>query len=66
MARGYKVALLRLCGPATWELPPFCDMPRALVETIRGHDAMLPGGFEYDGRVIVPLDEDAVRAAGRE
>ena len=46
--------------------PPFCDMPRALGEAVRGYEAMLPGGFEYDGRVIVPLDEEAVCAAGRE
>lgn len=29
-----KVAVLRLCGPATVALPPFCDMPPGLCEAI--------------------------------
>eukprot|EP00887_Chlorella_sp_A99_P003440 scaffold7.g3440.t1 len=59
------VAVLRLCGPATRALPPFCDLPPDLRHTVACHYEFLPGtqgraltdcqchwpprGLEYDG-----------------
>ncbi|CAK0783618.1 hypothetical protein CVIRNUC_006817 [Coccomyxa viridis] len=62
------VTVLRLCGPATRALPPFCDMPAELIAAIGQQYYMLPGGYEYDGKTeIAPvsLEEtaDAVRDA---
>ena len=39
------VAVLRLCGPATRALPPFCDMPAKLIAAIGQQYYMLPGDF---------------------
>lgn len=61
-----RTAVLRLCGPATRLLPPFCDWPPALVDASGGRGALLPGGHEFDGWEIVALDEDAILAAARE
>lgn len=57
------VAVFRLCGPATHSLPPLIDWPADLAEVVRGYVALLPGGFEYDGQPLTPLDEPAIRAA---
>jgi len=54
-------AVLRLCGPATTLLPPLCEWPPGLREAVGGWGYLLPGGHEFDGREIVPLDEDALR-----
>ncbi len=61
-----RVAVFRLCGPATQSLPPMVDWPPDLREVVRGYVALLPGGFEFDGRPIVSLDEHALRDACRE
>lgn len=37
------VAVLRLCGPATRALPPFCDMPAELIAVLGQQYYMLPG-----------------------
>jgi N-methylhydantoinase A/oxoprolinase/acetone carboxylase beta subunit len=60
------VAVFRLCGPATHSLPPMIDWPSDLRRTVQGYTALLPGGFEFDGRPITPLDERALRRACRE
>ncbi len=39
-----KVAVIRLCGPATQALPPFCDMPPQLRGAVAGHYAFVSGG----------------------
>ena len=38
-----RVALFRLCGPATHGLPPFCDLPDALKQSIGNHYSLLDG-----------------------
>jgi len=58
-------AVFRLCGPSTRLLPPFCDWPRGLRDACRARHEFLPGGHEFDGREIVPLDEEAVDGASR-
>jgi N-methylhydantoinase A/oxoprolinase/acetone carboxylase beta subunit len=58
-----RVAVLRLCGPATHSLPPMVDWPPDLRDVVSGYVALLPGGVEYDGQPLVELDEAAIRAA---
>ena len=41
------VAILRLCGPATRALPPFCDIPAELIAALGQQYYMLPGDFLY-------------------
>ncbi len=61
-----KVAAVRLGMPASASLPPFCDWPADLAGIVRGLVFMVEGGHDYDGRPFMPLDEAAVRGAGRE
>ncbi|RSM09901.1 hypothetical protein CEP52_003869 [Fusarium oligoseptatum] len=56
-----KVAVLRLCGPYTREVPSFCDFPPALARIMNGYTAYLDGGLEIDGRDITPLSEGRIR-----
>ncbi|KAJ9137866.1 Hydantoin utilization protein A [Pleurostoma richardsiae] len=60
-----KVAVLRLCGPYTRENPAFLDFPPILARIMNGHVAYLNGGFEFDTREIVPLEEAQIRAECR-
>ncbi|KAI0694195.1 hydantoinase/oxoprolinase [Cytidiella melzeri] len=55
-----KVAVIRLCGPYTQQCPPFIDFPPALKVLTDGYVGYLDGGFEIDGREIVPLKEEQV------
>ncbi|KAJ4218571.1 hypothetical protein NW759_008464 [Fusarium solani] len=61
-----KIAVLRLSGPYGREVPPFAGLPDDLREIVEGYSESLPGGIEIDGRVITPLDEDAVKRAAKE
>lgn len=58
-----RIAVLRLCGPATRLLPPFSDWPDALREAVGDQHYLLPGGHEFDGREISRFEEHAVREA---
>ena len=58
-----RVGILRLGAPATTAVPPLEGWPHDLRAAIGDHAYLLPGGFEVDGRVLSPVDEDAVRAA---
>lgn len=55
------VGILRLGAPATFALPPLSGWPAALKATVTGHSSILPGGYNFDGRPIAPLDRDALR-----
>ncbi|KAI8986894.1 DUF917-domain-containing protein [Trametes punicea] len=55
-----KVAVIRLCGPYTRQCPPFIDFPNRLRALTEGHVGYVDGGFEIDGREILPLDERQV------
>lgn len=60
------VAVVRLCGPATHSLPPFCDMPPALRQAVGGAFFLADGGYEYDGcSEIAPLNERQLRGIAR-
>src|SRR5260370_41376431 len=60
-----RVAAIRIGLPAAASLPPFCDWPTDLAELVRGDVFMLEGGHDYDGREIMPFDEDGMREAAR-
>lgn len=61
-----RVGILRLASPAGEALPPMTGWPETLVAQIDARTYLLPGGFEFDGREIAPLDEAAVRTAAVE
>ena len=50
------VAAIRLGLPATQSLPPMVDWPDDLRETVGDCWFLAHGGYEFDGRVISPLD----------
>ena len=60
------VAAVRISLPAAASLKPFCDWPAELSAVVNGGVYMVHGGHEYDGREIVPMDEQAVASAARE
>jgi N-methylhydantoinase A/oxoprolinase/acetone carboxylase beta subunit len=60
-----RVGVLRLAAPATLAVMPMMDWPARLSELVGGHIAVVPGGYNYDGRLISPLDESAVRRAAQ-
>ncbi|KAJ5980235.1 hypothetical protein N7481_007533 [Penicillium waksmanii] len=58
-----KVAVIRLCGPFTRQIPPFSDFPPTLKAIMCGPVFYLDGGLEIDGRQITPLKPDQVQDA---
>ncbi|KAJ0336575.1 hypothetical protein KNSL1_013238 [Colletotrichum chrysophilum] len=61
-----RVAVIRLCGPFTRQIPPFSDFPSGLRRILDGGLYYLDGGLEIDGREIAPLDHEQIRKAARE
>ncbi|MEA1964665.1 MAG: hydantoinase/oxoprolinase family protein [Candidatus Aerophobetes bacterium] len=63
-----KVGIFRLGAPATTAIPPLTGWPDDLKEALGGmkNVHIVRGGSEYDGRDIVPLDEEAIASACRE
>lgn len=62
-----RVAVVRLCGPATRALPPCCALPPALRAAVGGATFLASGGHEYDGgSEISPLDEPQLRDIARQ
>ncbi|MBL8701749.1 MAG: hydantoinase/oxoprolinase family protein [Alphaproteobacteria bacterium] len=61
-----RVAAVRIGWPMSATLPPFCDWPEDVAAIARGGVWQIEGGHEYDGRVIMPLDEAALGRAARE
>jgi len=59
------VAMLRIGAPATLGVPPMIDWEEDIKKTVIAHK-IIGGGFEYDGKEIAPLDEDAAREFFRE
>ena len=58
-------AAVRLGLPATASVPPFADWPAELRTAIDGHGYLAHGGYEYDGRLIAPLDQAELRGIAR-
>ena len=61
-----EVAVLRLASPSGHSVPPKIGWPGPLSAAIGDHVFLLPGGYEFDGREIAPLDEAGTRRAARE
>ncbi|KAK2612619.1 hypothetical protein QQS21_001391 [Conoideocrella luteorostrata] len=61
-----RVAVVRLCGPFTRQMPPFSGFPIGLHGVLDGGAYYLDGGLEMDGRPIARLNEDQVRQTARE
>lgn len=60
-----RTAVIRVCLPATLSVPPFIDWPDDILKLVDGGRYLVKGGFEFDGRMINPLDEaEIVRIAG--
>lgn len=60
-----RAAALRICLPSSASLIPMVDWPRDLAAYVDGGGYLVEGGHEYDGRLLMPLDEAAVAEAGR-
>ncbi|KAM0261429.1 hypothetical protein ACHAQJ_002282 [Trichoderma viride] len=60
-----RVAVFRLCGPFTKQIPPFSDFPLGLRGILDGGVHYLDGGLEMDGREIAPLDPVQIREAAK-
>ncbi|KUJ07642.1 DUF917-domain-containing protein [Mollisia scopiformis] len=58
-----KVAVVRLCGPSTRDVPPFIDYPLGLRKIMKGPTYYLDGGLEIDGREILPLNLEQIEEA---
>ncbi|KAH9886838.1 hypothetical protein F4778DRAFT_440929 [Xylariomycetidae sp. FL2044] len=55
------VAVIRLCGPFSRDIPLGVDWPPRLRAIMCAHRATVDGGLEIDGSLIAELDEDEVR-----
>lgn len=55
-----RVAVIRLGSPATHAVRPLFGWPRDLRAAVSLGEVILPGGFEFDGREIVPFEPEAV------
>ncbi|KAH7074986.1 hypothetical protein FB567DRAFT_181968 [Paraphoma chrysanthemicola] len=60
-----RVAVVRLCGPFTKQIPPFSDFPIGLRGILDGGINYLDGGLEIDGREIAPLNVEQIKAVAR-
>ena len=59
--RLHGVAVLRVGAPSSNAVPPLFGWPADLVAAVGGRSAIVRGGFEYNGREIVPFDAAATR-----
>ena len=55
-----KVAVIRLCGTASKQLPPFSDIGENLAPVVRGSVFLVNGGYQFDGKEITELDEKEI------
>ena len=55
------IGILRLGAPATLGIPPMVDWSDD-IRQICVESAVINGGFEYDGKLLSPLDKEAARA----
>lgn len=57
-----RIAVIRLGAPATTAIPPLEDWPDDLRAVVAALVEILPGGHQFDGTEIAPLDPHAVTA----
>lgn len=55
-----KIGIMRIGAPATLGIPPMIDWAEDIQQIAAGH-TIIVGGSEYDGKELMPLDEEAVR-----
>lgn len=55
-----RITVIRLGLPATTSIPPLEDWPDDLRDTVAELAVILPGGHQFDGREIAPLDWQAL------
>ena len=55
-----KVGILRIGAPATLGVPPMIDWPTDITQCVVA-ETTVGGGFEYDGKELAALDENAVK-----
>ncbi len=55
-----RVGVLRLAAPSSLAVAPGADWPTDLRDHAIAGYSIVEGGYEFDGRVIAPLDEDAI------
>ncbi|KKY18077.1 putative hydantoinase [Phaeomoniella chlamydospora] len=56
-----RVAVIRLCGPFSADIPVGVDWPPKLRNIICAHRGLVSGGLEIDGSLIAEVEEDEVR-----
>jgi N-methylhydantoinase A/oxoprolinase/acetone carboxylase beta subunit len=56
-----KVAVLRICGPFSKDIPIGIDWPPELRKIICGYRGLVDGGLEIDGSLIAELDIEEVK-----
>ena len=56
-----RVAVIRLCGPFSEDIPVGIDWPPELRNIICAYRGLVDGGLEIDGSLIEELDEEALR-----
>lgn len=61
-----EVAVIRLALPASRGLPPMIDWPEDIATSVGKQHFLVKGGYEFDGRHISELDEDAIVQAAKE
>ena len=61
-----RVGVLRLGAPATTAVPPLVQWPEDLRAHVLAASFILPGGHEFNGEELSPIDLPAVRRAARE
>ena len=57
-----KVGIIRICKPAAQMVPPLSGFPEDLKKIVGDQVYMVKGGYEFDGRLIHPIDEIELKA----
>ena len=60
-----QVGIIRIALPAARLLPPMIDWPADMRAAVGPHRHMVGGGYQFDGRLNVALDEKAVAETAR-
>ncbi|WP_420600921.1 hydantoinase/oxoprolinase N-terminal domain-containing protein [Flagellimonas sp.] len=56
-----SIGAIRIGLPASSSIPTMADFPEDLTAFLGAHNYMVHGGYEFDGRLISPLNEEEVK-----